>query len=507
MIRRRNGSHPQPTSLPKDDPLSPPSPTVSAADRNRIVIGVLVCMLLAALDQTIVAPAIPAMGVTLGGSDYISWIVSAYFLTATATTPLYGKIADIHGRRPTLYTALAIFVGGSIMCALAPQMWVLILGRAIQGIGGGGLMALAQIVIADLVPPSERGKFAVHISGTWAIASVAGPILGGFLTEHLSWSVIFWLNLPLAALAVAMTFNTLTRVPWARREHKVDVLGAILVVGATAAFMLALAFGPQANIGWSSLTVIGLLAAAALLTPVTGWHMLRAPEPLVPIEVLRNPIVLLATATVFFSNAAFIALTVVVPLFLELVLDMNASQAGLGLLGFTVGTVISALYAGRIMARVEDYKQLPTAGLAIAGAGLAWLGLRAGHLGFVEAEVVLIIVGLGSGPQFPVTTVAVQNAVEPHNIGVATGMLQFMRALGSAVGVAIVGAVTTASGIVVGFSELGAHGASLHVGGGAFKAVFLAVGASAFLGMIFMAAMPGLPLRRAHPTPNAQASH
>ena len=236
--------------LPATSPPAAAGPaTISEADRVRIIIGVLIAMLLAALDQTIVAPAIPAIGAALGGSAYISWIVSAYFLTATATTPLYGKVADIHGRRPTLFAAIAIFVVGSILCALAPNMWSLILGRAVQGLGGGGLMALAQTVIGDLVPPKERGKFAVYISGTWAIASVAGPILGGFITQHLHWSVIFWLNLPLAALAVLMTNNTLKRLPWAKRDHKLDFVGAALVMLATVALMLALALGPQPQFG------------------------------------------------------------------------------------------------------------------------------------------------------------------------------------------------------------------------------------------------------------------
>lgn len=478
-------------------PSSPPL-AVSGADRTRIVIGVLVCMLLAALDQTIVAPAIPVMGVSLGGSDYISWIVSAYFLTATATTALYGKIADIRGRRPTLYTSLAIFLVGSVTCALAPQMWVLILGRAIQGIGGGGLMALAQIVIADLVPPRERGKFAVHISATWAVASIGGPVVGGVITEHLSWSVIFWLNVPLAALAVAMTWNTLTRVPWAKRDHRLDIMGSGLVVTSTAAVMLALALGPQAHVGWTSPIVLGLFAAAFVLLPVTARHMLLVPEPLVPLEVLRNRVVLLATATVFFSNAAFIALTVVVPLFLELILDLSASGAGLGLLSYTVGTVVGALYAGRVMVKVEDYKQLPMMGLAVASTGLAWLALRAGHLGLVETEIVLLLVGIGSGPQFPVTTVSVQNAVESHNIGIATGVIQFMRALGSAVGVALVGAVCAGAGIMVGFAEVLPKDQIAHLSGAAFKPVFLTVSLSALLSLLFLAAMPGLPLRRSH---------
>jgi EmrB/QacA subfamily drug resistance transporter len=486
-------------------PLSPPA-TVTEKDRISILIGVLTCMLLAALDQTIVAPAIPAMGAALGGFDYISWIVSAYFLTSTATTPLYGKIADIRGRRPTLYTALAIFVAGSVVCALAPQMWVLILGRAVQGIGGGGLMALAQIVISDLVPPKERGRYAVLISGTWAIASIAGPVVGGVLTEHLSWTVIFWLNIPLALVAAIMTWETLKRVPWERRPHKLDVLGSVLVVTATASLMLALAFGPQARFGWTSSVVLALFAGAALLTPLIAWHLLRAREPLVPVEVLGNRIVLAATSSVFFSMASSIGLTVIVPLYFELALHMTASQAGLGLLGYTVGTTIGALYAGRAMVYVEDYKLLPTFGLLVAAAGLAWLALRADLAGFIEAEIVLILIGIGTGPQFPTTTVAVQNAVEPHNVGIATGVSSFLRALGAAVGVAVIGAVAAAAGISVN-EGLHTSPADLQgLTGEAFRPVFLAMSAFVILGLILLAIMPAKPLRRTNAQPGASST-
>ncbi len=205
---------------------TPAPEMISDADRVRIFSGVLICMLLAALDQTIVAPVIPAIGSAVGNPDYISWIVSAYFLTATATTPLYGKVADIYGRRPTLFAAVAVFVVGSIICALATTMWVLIIGRAVQGLGGGGLMALAQTVVGDLYPPRERGKIAGYIAATWAIASIAGPALGGLITDHLTWSVIFWLNLPLAAFAIAMTNKALKRLPWNKRDHKLDVVGS-----------------------------------------------------------------------------------------------------------------------------------------------------------------------------------------------------------------------------------------------------------------------------------------
>ena len=489
-------------------PNAATAPAISEADRFRIIIGVLLAMLLAALDQTIVAPAIPAMGAALGGSHYISWIVSAYFLTATATTPLYGKVADIYGRRPVLFAAIAIFVVGSVICALAPNMWTLILGRAVQGLGGGGLMALAQTVIGDLVPPKERGKFAVYISGTWAIASVAGPILGGFITQHLHWSVIFWLNLPLAAFAVLMTNETLKKLPWARRDHKLDILGAVLVVLATVALMLALALGPQPQFGWTSWAVLALLAAAVMFAVQFASHMSLSPEPLIPLDVLGNRVVLTATFSVFFAMAAFIGLTVFIPLFLQLVLGMSSSQAGLALVGYMIGTVAGASVAGQTMARITHYKRMPLAGLAVGCAGLAWISYRAATLGMVECEAVLILVGIGSGLQFPVTTVSVQNAVDPRDIGVVSGVLAFLRALGSSIGIAVVGAVGAASGITVGMAEPGGAGlapVTQHISGSAFAPVFAAASISLALGFAMLAMMPERPLRGRSPAASATA--
>jgi EmrB/QacA subfamily drug resistance transporter len=492
------------------DTPKPATAPISDADRMRIIVGVLICMLLAALDQTIVAPVIPAIGAALGHATYISWIVSAYFLTATATTPLYGKIADIHGRRPTLCAAVAIFVAGSIMCALATSMGMLILGRAVQGLGGGGLMALAQTVIGDLFPPRERGKIAGYIAATWATASIAGPVLGGLITEHLAWPVIFWLNLPLAAIAVGMTNQALKRLPWHKRDHRLDLLGSLLVVLATVAFMLALALAPQPQFGWTSPMVFGLLAAGATLMPVLAWHLLRTPEPLIPLDVLGNRVVLMATFSVFFAMAAMIGMTVFVPLFLELVLGLTASQTGFALVGYMIGTVIGANFAGRTMARATHYKRLPLIGLALGSAGMGWLAFRAGSIALLEFEIVLILVGIGSGQQFPVTTVAVQNAVDPRDIGVATGVLAFMRALGSSIGVAVVGAVGAASGITanMGDTGTGATAAAAHyVAGSAFTPVFIAASMSLALGFVMLALMPARPLRgSAHAEPAAAAA-
>ena len=287
------------------------------------------------------------------------------------------------------------------------------------------------------------------------------------------------------------------RLPWLKRDHKLDIAGSLLVVTATVMFLLALALGPQVQFGWTSPAVIGLFATGALLVPVITWHMLRTAEPLVPLEILSNPVVLTATSSVFFSMAALIGLTVFVPLFLELSLGKTASQAGMALVAYMIGTVIGANFAGRTMARIKHYKRLPMAGLAIASLALAWLAWRAGSIGFVEFEIALIIIGIGSGNQFPVTTVAVQNAVDPRDMGVATGTLAFMRALGSSIGVAVVGAVGAASGIAISMGESSTRpaGAIEHVAGSAFTPVFAAASISLGLGFVMLALMPELPLR------------
>ncbi len=216
------------------------TPALSEPEKNVIIAGVLLSMLLAALDQTIVAPAMPTIGKALGHADYLPWIVTGYLLTATAMAPLYGKISDIYGRRPTIFAAIIAFLLGSLISALAPNMLTLVLGRMVQGLGGGGLFALSQTVIGDLVPPRERARYAAWISGTWAVASIAGPLLGGTFAQHLHWSLIFWINIPLGLAALAIISNPLKKLPVVARNHRIDGAGAALLVAATALLLLAL---------------------------------------------------------------------------------------------------------------------------------------------------------------------------------------------------------------------------------------------------------------------------
>ncbi|WP_158816377.1 MDR family MFS transporter [Methylocapsa sp. S129] len=426
--------------------MSPPQ-IVPHEQRRDIVIGVLVAMMLAALDQTIVAPALPTIGASLGDADFLAWIISVYLLTGTAVTPLYGKLSDIHGRRPIMSLALGIFLVGSVICALAPSMPVIIFGRAIQGLGGGGLVALAQTVIADVVPPRERSRYVVYISTVWATSSVAGPILGGFFAQHLSWSLIFWINLPIGALAFFMTHTRLKGLPQIRRDHRLDVLGAALITSATVALMLVLTLG-GARLAWTSPIILALALAAALLTAMLLVHLRRAPEALIPLDIFRNEVVGTATASIFFSMFAFIGSTVYLPIYFEFVLGKDSTVAGAGLIALVGGSVIGATIAGRTMPRIVHYKRVATIGLCFAIIALAALSLFASGLSFWQAETLVFVLGIGVGPLFPTATVSVQNAVDRRDLGVATATLAFLRTFGSALGVALMGAVVIGFGIV-----------------------------------------------------------
>jgi EmrB/QacA subfamily drug resistance transporter len=426
--------------------MSPP-PTISHEQRRDIVIGVLMAMMLAALDQTIVAPALPTIGASLGDADFLAWIISVYLLTGTAVTPLYGKLSDIHGRRPIMSLALGVFLVGSVICALAPSMLVIIVGRAVQGLGGGGLVALAQTVIADVVPPRERSRYVVYISTVWATSSVAGPILGGFFAQHLSWSLIFWINLPIGVLAFVMTNNRLKGLPQIKRDHSLDVLGAALIMSATVALMLVLTLG-GARLAWTSPIILALAIAAFGLAAALVIHLRRTPEALIPLEIFRNEVVGTATASIFFSMFAFIGSTVYLPIYLEFVLGRDSTAAGAGLIALVGGSVVGATIAGRTMPRLVHYKRIAVVGMCFAIVALAMLAYFAPVLEFWQAEALVLALGVGVGPLFPTATVSVQNAVDRRDLGVATATLAFLRTFGSALGVALMGAVLIGFGIV-----------------------------------------------------------
>lgn len=416
------------------------SAKLSHAEVLRIIFGVIVAMILAALDQTIVVTALPTIGRNLGNPEYLPWVVTAYLLASTAVTPLYGKVSDIVGRRKTLLFAISIFIFGSVACALSPHIIVLIVARALQGLGGGGLISLAQTIIADIVSPKERSRYQVYISGVYMLASISGPLLGGYMAEHLHWSLIFWINLPLGLLALALTNGLLKKLPRHERPHKLDFLGAGLVASASIALMLALNWG-GIHYPWVSVQVLGLLLASFCLSAAFVWRLNTAPEPFIPSEILKNPVVAMGTITAMLIMGTYIGITAYLPIYMELTFGLSASQSGLSLIPFMSGTVVGAVIAGRYMSKSVHYKRPAYVGLIFSVIGLLVIAAYKTHLSLLVIEILIAGLSIGLGTVFPITTVAIQNAVGPHQMGTATGVMGFFRSLGGALIVAVFGAV------------------------------------------------------------------
>jgi len=468
-------------------------PTTELSDRDRSItmIGILTAMLLAALDQSIVTPAMPTIGGQLGDPQYLPWIVTAYLLTATAVAPLYGKISDIYGRRRTLYAALILFLAGSVISALSPNIFVLIGGRAIQGIGGGGLFALSQIIIGDMLPPRERGRYSAWISGMWAVAGIAGPLLGGTLAEW-NWSLIFWLNLPLGAIAMIVINNPLKKLHAVTRAHKLDYLGSLLLVVATELLLLMLNWG-GAVYPWTSPVIVGMGVVSLALWIAFGIRLSRAAEPLVSLEVLSSPIVLAGCFAMFMIAGANVGLAVYLPVYGQAWFGLSPATSGYALLGFLLGTTVGATFSGRLTMRVVRVKIISIIGATVSGLALIALGLLASQTSLIVYEALLVVIGFGLGTTFPVTTVSVQNGVDQQHLGVATGMLTFLRSLGAALGVAVLGAIALGYGIPLG-AEAG--GSLPHVTDTfPFAVLFYANAGMMFAGAIITALMPHKQLR------------
>lgn len=414
------------------------SSDVSVARIRATFAGLVLAMLLAALDQNIVAVALPRIGADLDGFATLTWVVSAYLIASAVATPLFGKLGDLAGRRTALSAAIAVFVLGATACALAPSMAALIAGRVLQGVGAGAIVAVAQAAIADIVSPRERGRYQVYFSAMHVVASVAGPVLGGLLTAYLSWRWNFWINIPLGLLALVVARRTLAHIPLPQRQGRahVDVLGALLLTGGLVALLVGVT---RTGMGAALATPLqaGLFAGAALLLAAFGWWERRVREPLVPPSLFAIPTLRLSCLVLFVAYMQLVALTVLVPLRAQTVEALAADQAALRLLPLTLAGPFGAWLAGRIMQRTAQARVLQIAGAALVGAALAGLGWAGGWL----QPAWLALAGLGIGLQLPTSLVAVQNAVPPAQIGVATAAAAFARSLGAAIGLAVLGAV------------------------------------------------------------------
>jgi EmrB/QacA subfamily drug resistance transporter len=405
-----------------------------------IVAGVLLPVFIGSMDQTVLSSALPTIGKALGGTSHLSWVVAANLLTATAMTPLYGKISDIVGRRTTILTGICVFLVGSLVSALAFNLPMLIVGRAIQGLGSGGLTSVAMTVLGDIAAPKERARYYTYFSIVYITSGALGPLWGGFVCEYLHWSLIFWANLPAGLLALIVTSTLLKRLPRHERPHRLDVLGAILVVAASSTCMFVLNAGGH-SYAWTSPTILGLSLLSFVCWIAFIARIMTAPEPLIPLRILRNPIVRCAVVSNGVGWASVIGLNIYLPLFLQAVHGYSPSASGLALMPLMVTVNGGALVGAQIAARITHYKYPPMATILVSVAACLWLAFRSETIETLEFAIVMAVIGCGFGPVAPVSTVAMQNAVELHELGISSGTVNFVRSLVATAIVAIDGVI------------------------------------------------------------------
>ena len=410
--------------------------SLSRREVLRILSGVLLGMFLSALDQTIITTALPTMAADLSGVEHLSWVVAVYLLTSTASTPIYGKLSDLYGRRSLLQGAIAIFIGGSILCAIAQSMPQLILARAFQGLGGGGLITLAHAVIADHVSPRERGRYQGYLSGVWATASVGGPVLGGLFVDHLSWRWVFWINLPIGALAYLLCWRALRHLTRPSQSRSIDYLGAALLTSAVASLLLVATWGGT-QFSWLSPQILGLGLGGLALLALFLIQELRAVEPILPPRLFRNAVFRTSNTISFLVAMVLFGSTMLLPIFLQIVTGMSPGRSGVLLAPLMGATVVSSFITGRIMQATGRYKRLPLLGLTLAAAGLALLATMTATTPTAAIAGYLGLIGIGFGFTFPVMLVSVQNAADPRDIGVASSAVNFFRSMGGSFGAAI----------------------------------------------------------------------
>ncbi len=407
---------------------------------NLVLAGLMLALTLASLDQNIVATALPQITSDLGGLQHLSWVVTAFVLTSTITAPLYGRLSDLYGRKPAFTVSITIFLAGSALCGMADGMVALILFRGLQGLGAGGLIVLGQTVIGDLVSPRERGRYQGLFSAVFATCSVAGPLLGGFLTQYASWRWIFYVNLPVGAAALVLILVWLKAAP-PDGSPRVDVAGVVLLTVGTSCLLLVLSSGGAAY-PWLSIQVLGLAAVGVAAFAGLVRAEMRAAKPIIPPALFGNRVFVTGASVIALSTMALFAAVVFLPLMFQLLMGASPSHAGLMLAPMMGGVITASFGGGWLVSRTGRYKALPVFGLLAATlsyATLAWATWA--DAGLVPIEAVLVVMGLGIGFVMPNLTTAIQNSVERGEIGSATATAAFFRSLGGALGVALSGAV------------------------------------------------------------------
>jgi MFS family permease len=471
-------------------------------EKRLIVMSMMLPVFLGSIDQSILASALPTIGRVFGDVTELPWVITSYLIASTALTPLYGKFADIHGRRVTLLIALVIYMAGAIVSASASSMLMLICGRVVQGMGGGGMISSAQMVLGDMAPPKERAKYYTYFSIAFTTAGGCGPVLGGWICDHLSWWMIFLWKIPFSIIAMGLAVKTLRRLPRHGRPHRLDFLGAVLVIASSSSFMLALNLGGT-HYPWLSAPVLALLGAALLLGAGFVARLLTAVEPLIPIAILADPAARLTMVAHSFGWGSIVCLNIFLPMYLQSALGWSATSSGLSLMILMVTLNISAGLSSQLIGRVRRYKLLPLCFLVVGLGAVVALAFSTQGMSSLKLEIILFLIGIGFGPTAPLTQVALQNTVSIHDLGAAIGTMNFTRTLMGTMLIAGFGAVVLAK------APLGAAPGSLgHAFLGSasvatFQTVFLAIAGTLAISFLAVILLEEKPLGETLPSPAA----
>ncbi|HZJ09035.1 MAG TPA: MDR family MFS transporter [Trueperaceae bacterium] len=434
--------------------------SLSNRDRNYTLIGILLAMFLGAIDQTIVATALPRIVEDLGGLSRYAWVITAYLVASTVLVPIYGKLADMYSRKTIELVAVSVFLTGSILCGLAGEfgplpllgdgMNQLIVFRAIQGFGGAGLFSMAFIIIADLFPPNVRGKYQGLVGAVFGIASVLGPLIGGFLTDNAGgiipdiegWRWVFYVNVPFGAVALWFIARRMPPLLPRGERGRLDLPAAVFLLLGLAPLVVALQLD-RFQYPWSSPVTIGMLAFAALMLAAFVLRSLRSSNPILDLKLFDNAVFRTSNIALFFQGAAFLSTVAFLPLFMINVLGVSATAAGLTLVPLSLGVVFGSIVAGQLVSAIGRYRLLILVGGVLLFIGIFLLSRLTPDVTVARVTLYMVITGLGIGPSMPLYTLAIQNAIDPRQLGQATSASQFFRQIGGAIGTAILGTVLT----------------------------------------------------------------